>query len=308
MLVERTLGVSAYIGKTCPYCHFPIKHGEGLTACPSCGIPHHTECWQENGGCTVLGCAAGPQLHAPSHADTHSGPSRLVITKEDLGLAPRRLSPFTAWTLYAVVVLILIVGTVIGLRQCSQYAPSDFGAPEPSDTAAAVPPDVPATEEPSEPTPDSSEPSAEDEQWVTQTHPEAGVTLEVPGNWTCADESTSDEFFVTYSDPDAEAGVSISVPQSPLDAAPYDIWEVIDGGFRLALGDKYALVSTDSTVLDGRDAVVSEFTLNQRDGTVLRARCFVVTGGYLVLCKALAEEFGDRETTFTRIVDSIDLP
>lgn len=279
-----------------------------MTGCPSCGIPHHTECWQENGGCTVLGCTAGPQLQAPWHADTHSAPSRLVITKEDLGFAPRRLSPSKAWSLYAVVILTLIIGAAIGLQQYSQYAPSDFETPEPSDTAAAVPPDVPAAEEPLDPPSDSSEPSAEEDLWMTQTHPEIGVTLEVPGNWICTDESTSDEFFVSYSDPDAEAGVSISVPQSLLDAAPDGIWEVIDSRFRLALGDKYALVSTESTTLDGRDAVVSEFTLERGDGTVLRARCFVVTGGYLVLCKALAEQFGDRESTFTRIVESLDLP
>lgn len=43
-------------GKTCPYCQTPIKPGEQATVCDSCGIPHHGECWQHNGGCTTFGC------------------------------------------------------------------------------------------------------------------------------------------------------------------------------------------------------------------------------------------------------------
>lgn len=41
----------------CPYCHFALK-GSNIVSCPSCGAGHHAECWEENGGCAVLGCAA----------------------------------------------------------------------------------------------------------------------------------------------------------------------------------------------------------------------------------------------------------
>ena len=47
---------SKYIGKNCPYCQTPIKPGVQVTLCPSCGIPHHTDCWNENCGCTTYGC------------------------------------------------------------------------------------------------------------------------------------------------------------------------------------------------------------------------------------------------------------
>jgi hypothetical protein len=38
----------------CPYCHGPLGGEEWR--CPACDTPHHAECAQENGRCTVLGC------------------------------------------------------------------------------------------------------------------------------------------------------------------------------------------------------------------------------------------------------------
>lgn len=43
----------------CPYCRDEIKGGTQYS-CPSCHTPHHRECWEQNGGCTVWGCAQGP--------------------------------------------------------------------------------------------------------------------------------------------------------------------------------------------------------------------------------------------------------
>ena len=43
----------------CPYCRGPIEEGE-VPECPSCHVPHHLECWQENKGCSVPGCAEAP--------------------------------------------------------------------------------------------------------------------------------------------------------------------------------------------------------------------------------------------------------
>ena len=45
-----------YIGKICPFCKTEIKEGETVKVCPSCGIPHHEGCWEENKGCTTFGC------------------------------------------------------------------------------------------------------------------------------------------------------------------------------------------------------------------------------------------------------------
>lgn len=45
----------------CPYCRTEIGSGEGERVdCPSCMTPHHADCFAENGGCTVFGCAQAP--------------------------------------------------------------------------------------------------------------------------------------------------------------------------------------------------------------------------------------------------------
>ncbi len=31
-----------------------------MPECPSCHVPHHLECWQENKGCSVPGCSEAP--------------------------------------------------------------------------------------------------------------------------------------------------------------------------------------------------------------------------------------------------------
>jgi len=46
----------SYLGKTCPYCQFPIKQESEVVQCRACQVPHHRECWEENGGCTTFGC------------------------------------------------------------------------------------------------------------------------------------------------------------------------------------------------------------------------------------------------------------
>ena len=48
----------------CPYCQTGVKESEAKL-CPVCGMPHHAECWQENGGCTVYGCTGRAQVDRP---------------------------------------------------------------------------------------------------------------------------------------------------------------------------------------------------------------------------------------------------
>ena len=47
-------------GRTCPYCRFPVKEDTEVEVCPSCGAPHHAECWSDNQGCAITACASGP--------------------------------------------------------------------------------------------------------------------------------------------------------------------------------------------------------------------------------------------------------
>lgn len=44
-----------YIGKICPYCQFAISQHSEVIVCSECNMPHHRECWNENGGCTTFG-------------------------------------------------------------------------------------------------------------------------------------------------------------------------------------------------------------------------------------------------------------
>jgi len=60
----------------CPYCRMDFaEDGPAKVFCTACGTPHHVDCYQENGGCTVFGCpkapADDPKLQISSQ-DIHS--------------------------------------------------------------------------------------------------------------------------------------------------------------------------------------------------------------------------------------------
>ncbi len=40
----------------CAVCHSSIQPNERMTTCPECAMHFHTECWQENYGCSSYGC------------------------------------------------------------------------------------------------------------------------------------------------------------------------------------------------------------------------------------------------------------
>jgi len=45
----------------CPYCRAPFDDINGQAIeCEGCGTPHHADCYEENCGCTVFGCAKAP--------------------------------------------------------------------------------------------------------------------------------------------------------------------------------------------------------------------------------------------------------
>lgn len=45
---------------TCPYCRIDIEDAESRKACTGCPASYHPDCWDESGGCAVVGCAANP--------------------------------------------------------------------------------------------------------------------------------------------------------------------------------------------------------------------------------------------------------
>lgn len=73
----------------CPYCRGPIEADtEQQKVCEGCGTPHHVDCYQENGGCTIFGCSAAPAEEP-----------ELSISRTDLANATRSAAPATSRTL-----------------------------------------------------------------------------------------------------------------------------------------------------------------------------------------------------------------
>jgi TM2 domain-containing membrane protein YozV len=45
----------------CPYCRMAFDEASPPRIfCTACGMPHHEDCYMENGGCTVFGCKRAP--------------------------------------------------------------------------------------------------------------------------------------------------------------------------------------------------------------------------------------------------------
>ena len=48
----------------CAICQSPLQAGEDVAECPGCHARYHAECWEENRGCAVYGCAEVPPTEA----------------------------------------------------------------------------------------------------------------------------------------------------------------------------------------------------------------------------------------------------
>jgi hypothetical protein len=94
-----------HTGRSCPYCRFPLKTGVQAVECGSCHAMHHGDCWQDNGGCAVMGCASAPgkmapqvaapsPMQAPATAFATAGVSPPPPPPPPVGAAiPRRIQP-----------------------------------------------------------------------------------------------------------------------------------------------------------------------------------------------------------------------
>lgn len=48
--------MNKWVGKICPYCNTSFRETDDIVICDLCEMPHHRECWMENGSCTTFGC------------------------------------------------------------------------------------------------------------------------------------------------------------------------------------------------------------------------------------------------------------
>src|SRR6478609_9175161 len=68
----------------CPYCRMPFDEASPPQIfCTACGMPHHEDCYRENGGCTVFGCKCAP-------ADD----PKLQVSQSDLSAIPVVAQPY----------------------------------------------------------------------------------------------------------------------------------------------------------------------------------------------------------------------
>jgi TM2 domain-containing membrane protein YozV len=105
----------------CPYCRMAFDEAAPPKIfCTACGMPHHEDCYRENGGCTVFGCKCAP-------ADD----PKLQVSQSDLSAIPVAAQSYApAPQSYA----------------APQYQPSAYGGPLGlSQAAAAAPAQVPAS-------------------------------------------------------------------------------------------------------------------------------------------------------------------
>ena len=85
---QATSAPDAVVGKTCPFCQTPIKPGAPVVICSACAMPHHQECWQENGRCTTFGC------HGIDPATANHAPVALPIQQLTPDYAPTHLTSY----------------------------------------------------------------------------------------------------------------------------------------------------------------------------------------------------------------------
>jgi TM2 domain-containing membrane protein YozV len=70
----------------CPYCRAPFEPDEPVVTCEACSTPHHADCYEENKGCTVFGCAKAPS----------DEPAISVTTTEIATPGPATVAPASA--------------------------------------------------------------------------------------------------------------------------------------------------------------------------------------------------------------------
>lgn len=60
------------VRRRCPYCHDAVD-AAALVVCGSCATPHHGQCFEQNGGCSLLGCGGTSSIAAAGPASTVCG-------------------------------------------------------------------------------------------------------------------------------------------------------------------------------------------------------------------------------------------
>ena len=121
----------------CPYCRMPFDEASPPKIfCTACGTPHHEDCYQENGGCTVFGCKRAP-------ADD----PKLQVSQSDLSAVSVPVQPYVPVVQQQMVQQQVMQQPVVQQSASVQgYQPSRYSGPLGlSQAAATAPAQAPAT-------------------------------------------------------------------------------------------------------------------------------------------------------------------
>lgn len=142
----------------CPYCRSAIEpdpHAQKI--CEGCATPHHVECFQENGGCTLFGCKFAPPDEPKVEVRTMEVARAVALTgTASPAFAPQRT--FTGFGDVQAPVLMRPAAPVVAPDTIAPPPPPPFAtstsAPPPLAMAAAVSAQAPAVATASAPRPE----------------------------------------------------------------------------------------------------------------------------------------------------------
>ena len=119
----------------CPYCRMPFDEvSPPRIFCTACGMPHHEDCYQENGGCTVFGCKRAP-------ADD----PKLQVSQSELSAVSLPVQPYAPFAQQYAPLVQQAAPVVQQPAPVQGYQPSRYSGPLGlSQAAAAAPAQVPS--------------------------------------------------------------------------------------------------------------------------------------------------------------------
>lgn len=128
----------------CPYCRAAIDDDANRKDCSGCGTPHHADCYAENGGCTVFGCAQAPADEPKvtiSVPDTAAAIASAPIVAAPTASAGEPSSP-VVWRPPSVLGLSAPIATASdqAAATTTSASPPPFGALPPAAETTAIPP------------------------------------------------------------------------------------------------------------------------------------------------------------------------
>jgi predicted component of type VI protein secretion system len=97
----------------CAVCHGSIQSDDDITTCPECAMHFHTECWQENFGCSSYGCSQVDVLNPkPKTADTQANAATESLPVEN---PQAQMEPAETKQTATIVLAASVVASVLGV-------------------------------------------------------------------------------------------------------------------------------------------------------------------------------------------------